>query len=1023
MPQSQPLSPNEIRDRALKFAHEWAGERRERAEAQTYWNEFFNVFGVSRRRVASFEEFVRPVRQRLEASDLFRKGGKPTGTGFIDLLWKGVLIAEHKSLDKDLDSAYVQALDYFDGLAERDLPRYVIVSDFARFRLYDLEEKQQNEFPLADLHKNIGLFGFIAGYTTQRIQEQDPVNIKAAEKMGRLHDQLKAGGYVGHDLEVLLVRLLFCLFAEDTTIFDQKGMFRDWLETCTRDDGSDLGSQLELLFQVLNMPEDRRQKNLDERFAAFPYVNGKLFEERLNVAAFTSGMRAALLDCCALDWGRISPAIFGALFQSVMDDQARRNLGAHYTSEKNILKVVKSLFLDELRVELEKARSNRNRLFELHKRIAALHFLDPACGCGNFLVIAYRELRLLELGILRAMLRFERESGQRVMDVIPLINVNVDQFYGIELEEFPAQIAQVALWLMDHQMNMRVSEEFGFYYRRLPLTHAATIRCANALRIDWNEVISAERVDYILGNPPFVGAKYMEARQRADMESVCGDIPSYGLLDYVTAWYVRAVQYLKGDAHTQDLLMELGGKAPMDKVKIAFVSTNSITQGEQVAVLWSWLLGQGTKIYFAHRTFQWMNEARGMAAVHCVIIGFALFDTADKRILDYPDIKGDPHETAATNINPYLVDAVDVLIGRRDTPVSQVPEIRFGNQPIDGGGFLFTEEEMKAFIEREPKAKKLIHRYMGSDELINNIPRYCLWLKGVSPDQLRTMPLVMERIEAVKKFRLSSKRLATRELAEYPTQFAFVSQPDSNYLAIPSVSSERRPYIPIGFFGPEVIASNLCLIIPDAKKFHFGILSSAMHMAWVRYVAGRLKSDYRYSNQIVYSNYPWPELVASAPSVRAERSRPSAGEVEVHAKRPSTSATDVAYAQDERSAKLRAAIETGAQGVLDARKQFPDASLADLYDPVAMPPALRQAHAALDRAVDARMAKRISIPTQSAWLFSLTSTRNTPHSYPPPQNPSAVITESRVRLRTVTVGVEQFAEAAGTHGPPTAADG
>ena len=973
MAQSQPLSPNEIRDRALQFAHEWAGERRERAEAQTFWNEFFNVFGVSRRRVASFEEFVRPVRQRLEESDLLHKGGKATGTGFIDLLWKGVLIAEHKSLDKDLDSAYVQALDYFDGLAERDLPRYVIVSDFARIRLYDLDEKQQHQFPLADLHKHIGLFGFIAGYTTQRIKEQDPVNIKAAEKMGRLHDQLKAGGYAGHDLEVLLVRLLFCLFAEDTTIFDQKGQFRDWLETCTREDGSDLGSQLELLFQVLNTSVEQRQKNLDERFAAFPYVNGKLFEERLNVAAFTSGMRAALLDCCALDWGRISPAIFGALFQSVMDNEARRNLGAHYTSEKNILKLVKSLFLDELRAEFDKARNNRNRLFDLHKKIATLHFLDPACGCGNFLVIAYRELRLLELDILRAMLRFEREGGQRVMDVVQFINVNVDQFYGIELEEFPAQIAQVALWLMDHQMNMRVSEEFGFYYRRLPLTHAATIRCANALRIDWNEVISAERVDYILGNPPFVGAKYMEAEQRADMESVCGDIPSYGLLDYVTAWYVKAVQYLKGNAHTQDLLAELGGKAPEEKVKIAFVSTNSVTQGEQVAVLWNWLLGQGVKIHFAHRTFQWSNEARGMAAVHCVIIGFALFDAPGKRIFDYPDIKGDPHEAVAVNINPYLVDAVDILISRRDVPLCQVPEIRFGNQPIDGGGFIFTDEEMQAFVQHEPKAEKYIHRYMGSDELINNIPRFCLWLKDLAPDQLRAMPLVMERIEAVRKFRLSSKRPATRELAEYPTQFAFVSQPDSNYLAIPSVSSERRSYIPIGFFGPEVIASNLCLIIPDAYTYHFGILSSAMHMAWVRYVAGRLESRYRYSNQIVYNNFPWPELGAAISSVRTERSRPSAGEVEVHVERPSTSAADAAYAQDDRSGKLRAAVETAAQGVLDARKQFPDASLADLYDPVAMPPALRQAHASLDRAVDAAYGRKDfkSDAERVAFLFDL----------------------------------------------------
>ena len=969
MAQSQPLSPNEIRDRALRFAREWERERREKAEAQTFWNEFFNVFGISRRRVASFEEPVKHLRQRLEAGDLSAKGGKGGHAGFIDLFWKGTLIAEHKSAGKDLDTAYQQALDYFPGLQERDLPRYVIVSDFARIRLYDLEADTKSEFPLQDLHKKISLFGFISGYTTQRIQEQDPVNIKAAEKMGRLHDQLKAGGYGGHALEVLLVRLLFCLFAEDTTIFDQKGMSREWIETCTREDGSDFGSQLELLFQVLNTPEDKRQKNLDERFAAFPYVNGRLFEERLNVAAFTSGMRTALLDACVLDWGRISPAIFGALFQSVMDEKARRNLGAHYTSEKNILKVVKSLFLDDLRAEFEKAKSNRNRLFEFHKKLASLAFFDPACGCGNFLVIAYRELRLLELDILRANRDLDPNVG-----VLGLVTANVDQFYGIEIEEFPAQIAQVALWLMDHQMNMRVSEEFGFYYRRLPLTHAATIRCANALRIDWNEVISAEQVDYILGNPPFVGAKYMADDQRADMESVCGDIPSYGLLDYVTAWYVKAVQCLKGDNRTEDLLSGLSGAvAQKDRVKIAFVSTNSITQGEQVAVLWSWLLGRGVKIHFAHRTFQWLNETRGMAAVHCVIIGFALFDSLPKILFDYPDIKGDPHEAVVRNINPYLVDASDVLVVRKSTPICKVPEIYFGNQPIDGGHFLMNEREKADLLEQDPGAEKYVRQFVGSEELINNIPRYCLWLHNVSPEELRKLPFVMERVKAVRAFRLESKRPATRELANTPTRFAFISHPNGDYIAVPKVSSERRKYIPIKFFDKHTIASDLCLIIPGADKYHFGVLSSVMHMAWVRYVAGRLKSDYRYSNQIVYNNFPWPELSTSLPSVRTERSRPSAGGVEVPVQRPSTSAAAAAYAQDERSGKLRAAIETAAQAVLDARKQFPAASLADLYDPAALPPALREAHTALDRAVDAAYGKKgfNSDAERVAFLFDL----------------------------------------------------
>ncbi|HDY74205.1 MAG TPA: class I SAM-dependent DNA methyltransferase, partial [Euryarchaeota archaeon] len=526
-----PFSLNEIKDRALAFSRDWEGTPSERAEAQTFWNEFFAVFGVTRRRIASFEEYVKPARARYEES-----GGKG---GFIDLFWKGTLIVEHKSSGLDLDSAYKQALEYFDGLAERDLPRYVIVSDFARIRLYDLDSRTRNEFPLKDLYKNIKLFGFIAGYTTQRIEAQDPVNIKAAERMGRLHDRLRESGYEGHKLEVFLVRLLFCLFAEDTTLFEPMGSFRDYLENCSHKDGSDLGSRLAHLFQVLNTLESKRQKNLNETLAVFPYVNGQLFEETLSIPTCDRTIREMLLDCCALDWGRISPAIFGALFQCVMDEEGsarRRNLGAHYTSEENILKLIKPLFLDDLWAEFKASKRSTKKLFELNKKIARLKFFDPACGCGNFLVIAYRELRLLELEILRAV----RASGQRHLNIFQLVQVDVDQFYGIEIEEFPAQIAQVALWLTDHQMNMMVSEEFGQYFRRLPLKHAAKIQCGNALHMDWNDVVSVYDVDYILGNPPFVGKKEQSAEQKADMAQVFAGVKGRGVLDYVTAWYMKA---------------------------------------------------------------------------------------------------------------------------------------------------------------------------------------------------------------------------------------------------------------------------------------------------------------------------------------------------------------------------------------------------------------------------------------------------------------------------------------------------
>ncbi|MBI4825170.1 MAG: class I SAM-dependent DNA methyltransferase [Nitrospirae bacterium] len=939
-----PLSLNEIKDRALAFSREWEGANAERAEAQTFWNEFFNVFGINRRRLASFEEPVRRARTRFEQSG--SKGG------FIDLFWRGTLIAEHKSLGKDLDSAYKQALEYFEGLAERDLPRYVIVSDFARIRLYDLDSKTQNEFLLKELYKHIKLFGFIAGYTTQRITAQDPVNIKAAERMGKLHDRLRASGYEGHTLEVLLVRLLFCLFAEDTTLFEPRGSFRDFLENCTREDGSDLGSQLAHLFQVLNTLESKRQRNLDETLAAFPYVNGRLFEETLSIPTCDRTMREMLLDCCALDWGRISPAVFGALFQCVMDEEGtarRRNIGAHYTSEENILKLIKPLFLDDLWAEFHSAKKSTNKLFELHKKIAHLKFFDPACGCGNFLVIAYRELRLLELEILRTV----RASGQMHLNIFQLVQVDVHQFYGIEIEEFPSQIAQVALWLTDHQMNMLVSEEFGQYFRRLPLTHSAKIHCGNALQMNWNDVVSVYDVDYILGNPPFVGSKFLNDSQRADMATVFTTAANYGALDYVTAWYMKAVRYVQGDEKVSAFFDNITGtqKIPRERVKIAFVSTNSITQGEQVGALWSDLLRNGVKIHFAHRTFSWSNEARGKAAVHCVIIGFALHDTARKIVYDYEHIKGEAHATVAKNINPYLVDAHDLVLLRRDQPLCNVPKIGIGNKPIDGGNYLFTTEEKAEFLKQEPKAKQWLRRWIGSDEFINGYERWCLWLGDCPPNELRQMPEAMKRVEAVREFRLASKSAPTRKIADKPTRFHVENIPDKPYLLVPKVSSERRSYIPIGFMDARTLSSDLVFIIQHATLYHFGVLTSSMHMSWVKYVCGRLKSDYRYSKDIVYNNFPWPEI-------------PTAG----NSPQPPLKLRGGAEGGGDMSK-----IEQAAQSVLDARAAHPESSLADLYDPVAMPPDLRKAHQVLDKAVDAAYGKKsfASDAERVAFLFEL----------------------------------------------------
>jgi len=876
-----PLSWNEIKDRAMKFSREWADESSEDAEAQSFWNGFFDVFGVPRRRLATFERKVK----KIDGKD-----------GYIDLLWKGVLLVEHKSRGKNLDRAHKQASDYFHGLTDAELPKYLLVSDFARFRLYDLEsDAEPVEFGLKDLHKQVRRFGFIAGYQARSFKEEDPVNVQAAERMGKLHDALKAAGYEGHALEVLLVRLLFCLFADDTGIFPPH-TFHELLAQRTSADGADIGQWLAQLFQTLNTDIDRRQKTLDVQLTEFPYVNGKLFAEPLPLAAFDTKMRGLLLDASLLDWSRISPAIFGSMFQSVMDAKARRNLGAHYTSEKNILKLIGPLFLDDLKAELARIGHTEGKLKAFHTKLAHLRFLDPACGCGNFLVIAYRELRLLELEVLRRL--HPEGASSRALWVTEEVQVDVDQFYGIEIEEFPAQIAQVAMWLMDHQMNMQVSEAFGNYFARLPLKKSPMIVHGNALRIDWNDVVPKEQLSYILGNPPFGGKHYQNKEQREDQSSVTLGIKSGSDLDFVANWFIKAAEYTQNTP-----------------VMAAFVATNSITQGEQVSLLWDHLLNRfHILIEFAHRTFKWSNEARGKAAVHCVIIGFGQSVPGQCRLFEYEQPDGSPHELLVKQINPYLVEGPSLVVSKRSKPLLDVPPMRYGNKPADAGYFILSPEEREVLIAAEPAAERWIRRYVGSEDFINGIERWCLWLVGIQPDELRRMPHVLQRVEAIRMFRGASTAAPTRKAADTPTEFFYNSQPDGRYVVVPEVSSERRRYIPMGFLPPEVICSNTNYLVPDADLFTFGVLTSAMHMSWVNVVCGRLKSDYRYSGSIVYNNFPWPD-----------------------------SATD----------KHRDAIEAAAQAVLDARATFPNSTLADLYDPITMPPALVKAHQALDRAVDA----------------------------------------------------------------------
>ena len=870
------LSWNEIKDRALNFSKEWAETSNEEADAKPFLVEFFNVFGISSKRVSTFEHRVK----KLDDKD-----------GYIDLLWKGTILVEMKSRGKNLDKAYQQAIDYTHGLEQHELPKYILVSDFEKFRLYDLEEDKHIEFKLNDLVNNVQHFGYILGYQKKIYKEQDPANIKAAELMGKLHDRLEEIGYVGHPLEVYLVRILFCLFAEDTTIFN-KQQFQEYIEQRTNVDGSDLAAKLQELFQVLNTPKENRFKNLDEQLAEFPYVNGKLFEEMLPTASFDSKMRQALLNCCFIDWSKISPAIFGSMFQSVMNPKERRNLGAHYTSETNIFKLIKPLFLDELWKEFESIKDNKNKLPEFHKKLSTLKFLDPACGCGNFLVITYRELRLLEFEVLKAL----NKSGQTFTDISQILWINVDQFSGIEYEEFPARIAEVAMWLIDHQMNMLVSSEFGHYFIRLPLKKSAKIVHADALETDWENVVSKNELSYIIGNPPFIGSKIMKQNQRDQIVKEFDNADGSGVLDYVTGWYIKAAKYI------QDT-----------KIKVAFVSTNSIVQGEQTSILWGQMLNKyNIKIHFAHRTFKWNNEAKGNAAVYCVIVGFANYDTANKSIFEYEDIKGEAHELKAKNINPYLVDAKDLLINKSSNPICNVPKMSFGNMPLDGGHLLLSEQEKYEFHLEEPKADKFIKPLISAYEFLNGGKRYCLWLVDAEPNELKQMPKVLKRAELVKKFRLGSKAPSTQKFAATPTLFRYRNRPDS-FIVVPRVSSENRKLIPMGFFDNNSIVSDTCMSIPNGAIYHFGILMSTMHMAWVKSVCGRLESRYRYSKDIVYNNYPWPEN------------------------------------PNEKQVK---AIEVAAQKVLDARLLFPNSSLSDLYDPLTMPAALSKAHKELDKAVD-----------------------------------------------------------------------
>ena len=773
------LSWNEVRIRAAAFADEWRDAVYEKGETQSFYNDFFEIFGVRRRLVARYEEHVRKLNDR---------------SGFIDLFWPGVLIVEQKSAGRDLGRAYEQAGDYFDAVPERDHPRYILVSDFQTFELHDLDERETVSFALPELPCHVEAFGFILGVQRRAFRDQDPANVKAAELVGRLHDALHEAGYRGHDLERFLVRIVFCLFADDTGIFEPRDIFLDFLEARTSEDGADLGLWLSQLFQVLDTPESERQKTLDEDLARFPYVNGELFDGPLRIPAFDSAMRGALLDACRFDWSEISPAIFGALFQSVMDPEERRAQGAHYTTEKNILKVIEPLFMDDLRAEFARLESRKDsrRIAELRRfqeRLGGMTFFDPACGCGNFLIISYRELRLLEIEVLKAI----RVGTQQELDATRLSRVDVDQFHGIEISEFPVRIAETAMWMMDHIMNNRLSLEFGQTYARIPLEKSPHIVHGDALETDWAGLLPPEDCAFVFGNPPFGGAKFQTAAQRAQVRRIAALGKTGGTLDYVTAWFIKAGEYVQsGDA------------------RIGFVATNSITQGEQVAQLWPVLFDRcKLEITFAHRTFAWGSDARGKAHVHVVILGLDRRDAVQpaRRLFSYPDVNGEPEESRHPVLSPYLFDAgrladPHLTVRKEGRPINGARRLITGSKPIDKGHFIFSAEQRTKFLAAEPDAAPFLHPFVGAREYLQGGERWILALHDAPPDELARLPQVRERIAAVRAYREDSDSLPTQKVAETPTLYHVNVIPTAPFLVIPQVSSERRQYAPIGWLEP-----------------------------------------------------------------------------------------------------------------------------------------------------------------------------------------------------------------------------
>ena len=885
---------------AKAFAKNWKDRGYEKGDSQIFWVELLTmVFGVTE--ISQFISFEDQV--HLDHASFI--------DGYIE---KTHVMIEQKSINKSLTAAirqsdgsmltpFEQAKRYSSELPYSKRPRWIVTSNFQSFYIYDMEKPGGDPeiIQLENLEKEYYRLQFLVDEGNTNLQREMEVSIAAGEIVGLLYDAL-AKQYADptteramKSLNILCVRMVFCLYAEDAGIFGQHGMFHDYLEEF---DARKMRKAMIELFQILDTkPEDRDPylKDDNPQLAVFPYVNGGLFaNEDIEIPPFTDEIRNLLLEKASadFDWSEISPTIFGAVFESTLNPETRRSGGMHYTSIENIHKVIDPLFLDDLKNELKEIqqitvqRTKDKKLRDFQTKLANLRWLDPASGSGNFLTETYISIRRLENEVIKELQRGQITFG---FDESSPIHVSIDQFYGIEINDFAVTVAKTALWIAESQMMKETEDIVHMNLDFLPLTTNAFIVEGNSLQIDWESVVPKYQVSYIMGNPPFVGARVMSSEQKDDVREIFKGWKNVGNMDYVCCWYKKCADFMKNTS-----------------IRAALVSTNSVSQGESVANLWKPLLENDVHIDFAYRTFQWDSEAKIKAHVHCVIIGFSIapYNKPKKIFID-------ERYQIAKNINGYLLDAANVYVESRNKPICNIPEIGIGNKPIDGGYYLFEKEEMEEFIKKEPEAKKYFRPWYGSKEFINRSPRYCLWLGECSPAELRKLPLCMERVREVKEYRLQSTSAGTVKLAERPTRFHVENMPKGQYIVIPEVSSQRRRYVPMGFFTPNIFCSNLVKIIPDATLYHFGVLTSNVHMAWMRVVCGRLKSDYRYSKDIVYNNFPWPE--------------------------PST--------------QQRQKIEQTAQAILDARALYPDSSLADLYDELTMPPELRKAHHQNDMAV------------------------------------------------------------------------